>query len=140
MAKTAIYRVWNNMRNRCLNPHNRGFWKYGARGVTVAERWASFENFLADMGERPSPKHSIDRIDNSRGYEPGNCRWLDMRGQQNNRTNNRRVTYLGETFTLAEWAQRTGLSNSTLQNRLDLLGWPIERALTTPARGRKRAA
>lgn len=79
------YRVWHCMKNRCLNPRAHNFAYYGGRGVTVCERWLKFENFFSDMGPRPSRRHSIDRIDNSRGYEPGNCRWATMKEQCANR-------------------------------------------------------
>lgn len=73
------------MRNRCLNPNNRSFARYGGRGITVCERWSDFANFLADMGERPHPKLSIERVDNEKGYEPGNCKWATAKEQANNR-------------------------------------------------------
>lgn len=100
-------------------------------------RWDSFEAFLADMGECPSDSHTIDRINNNRGYEPGNCRWATMKEQQNNRKNNRRLTYEGETLTLQQWADRTGLDRKTISMRLDRLGWSVERALTTPSQRKK---
>ena len=76
---TLTYRSWQNMRSRCTNPNNKHNWpRYGGRGIKVCDRWLnSFENFLADMGERPSKKYSINRIDNNRNYEPGNCEWTN---------------------------------------------------------------
>lgn len=126
-AKTPTYRIWSGMITRCHNPRASGFHKYGARGVTVCDRWRhSFEAFLADMGEKP-PGLTLDRIDSREGYEPSNCRWATMREQQNNRTNNRRITYGGETLTLAQWARRLGMPPSTLQRRADA-GLPISDA------------
>lgn len=84
LSHSPEYRAWDNARERCRNPNNRKFPIYGARGISVCERWAnSFDNFIADMGRKPSPSHSLDRIDNNGNYEPGNCRWAT--GEQQNR-------------------------------------------------------
>lgn len=81
MARTYLYTTWASMIQRCENPNSDGFAGYGARGISVCERWKTFENFAADMGERPSPSHSIDRLDNDKGYSPDNCRWATKQEQ-----------------------------------------------------------
>lgn len=129
---TPTYNIWCKMRERCGNPQNPNYPSYGGRGIYVCERWQSFETFLADMGERPSPKHSIDRIDNDGPYSPENCRWVgSIREQRANCRDNRRVTYKGETLIVSEWARRTGIDNETLLFRLNA-GWSVERAFTEP--------
>jgi len=130
------FRVWSAMHSRCENPRNKGYKDYGGRGIKVCERWASFENFLADMGPRPSLAHSIDRYPNNDGdYEPHNCRWATMREQSNNRRSSRTLTFHDETLTLAEWERRAGLSSGVLHRRLHW-GWTVEEALTVE-NGRK---
>jgi hypothetical protein len=118
------------MKSRCESPSASGFRKYGGKGVRVCERWQDYANFLADMGECPSQKHGIDREDNAKGYEPGNCRWATQKEQQNNRTNNRRLTFRGETLTLMQWTERLGVKRGTIAARIDKYGWSVERALT----------
>ena len=106
----------------------------------VCERWRKFENFLADMGE-PQPGESINRIDNSKGYEPGNCKWADLKEQGRNKRNNQLLTHDGETLSLSEWAERKGLQVTTLWRRLFVYRWQVERALTSPLiRGRSPVA
>lgn len=129
---SLTYSTWAGMIARVTNPSHTVAKHYHARGITVCERWRDFANFLADMGERPTKTHSIDRIDNERGYEPGNCRWA-TRGEQ--ARNTRRTIHLehnGRTMCVKDWANLLGISPTTLRIRLRR-GWPLERALTTPA-------
>ena len=118
------------MRQRCLNPNNPKYSVYGGRGITVCERWGDFALFLADMGD-PEPGMTLDRIDNDRGYEPGNVRWATRLGQANNRRDNQHITFNGVTLTFAEWGRVTGLGKSTIARR-HANGWSVERILTEP--------
>ena len=126
------YRAWACMRTRCRNPNSQDYALYGGRGILVCERWNSFAAFLEDMGLKPSPKHSIDRIDNDGNYTPGNCRWATPKEQANNQRRSRRVEFHGEQLSLPEWATRLGISRESLRDRLNN-GWTVERALTTSA-------
>lgn len=106
-TKSRAQIAWSNMRQRCLNPRNPDYPKYGGRGISVCPEWTSFRGFLADMGE-PGPGLSLDRIDNDRGYGPDNCRWATKTDQLRNRRNNVLVEFEGETLTLAAVADRVG--------------------------------
>jgi len=121
------------MRQRCYNKSDEKFPIYGGRGIVVSERWKDFQNFLDDMGERPSSHHSLDRIDTNGNYEPGNCRWATQTEQQRNRRNNRLITYNGQTKCVREWEDFLGFHVGTLQARL-LHGWTVEDAFTRPIR------
>lgn len=138
MAHTKTYRVWALMRQRCENPNFTSYQSYGGRGITVCERWQDFANFYADMGD-PPPKMTLDRIDNSRGYEPENCRWASRKVQGNNRRTNVLLSFNGEKRTIAEWAEVTGLGKTCLANRL-AKGWSVEHALSTPKQPKSRPA
>lgn len=127
---TSEYPSWQHMLNRCHNPDSTYYRDYGGRGITVCERWRnSPENFIADMGPRPTPDHTLERIDNDGPYSPENCRWATRREQARDRRSNRRLTHNGETLCLAEWAERLGITTNTLYMRLRA-GWSVEKALT----------
>lgn len=122
------------MVQRCHNPRHHRYPLYGARGIAVCDRWReSFEDFLADVGPRPSPKHSIDRIDNDRGYEPGNVRWATQREQMRNTRGNRLLSARGKTQCLAAWEEETGITGSTIAQRVDVLGWSPSDAVAVPS-------
>lgn len=114
---TDTYSTWENMVSRCHNPNNPYFQKYGGRGIEVCDRWRTFENFLADMGDRPSRLYSIDRVDNDSGYEPGNCRWATKKEQQRNRRACNYVEVQGRRMCMQEAVEVTGLSATTLLKR-----------------------
>ncbi len=113
------YRVWAGMLTRCRNPKDPTYQRYGLRGISVCERWLKFENFVQDMGERPSDIHSIDRIDNNGNYEPGNCRWATKREQGSNKRNNRLIEINGVSKTLSQWVRITGRDRGNLIARLN---------------------
>lgn len=128
--KTPEYRIWCGMVTRCTNRRLACAHNYALRGITICERWrGSFAAFLADVGPRPSPGHSIDRIDNDRGYEPGNCRWATAAEQQRNTRRNKLLTLNGRTMCVADWAAELGISRYTIFDRLRR-GYTPEKALT----------
>lgn len=130
-SRTPEYKNWCGMRARCLNPNNEDYANYGGRGVTIWPAWQNFEVFLADMGPRPSPSHSIDRRDNDGHYEPTNCRWAAPVEQSNNRRSNHIVIWDGVTQTLAELVRAKGASYTRTMNRIRR-GWSLEAAINTP--------
>lgn len=131
---TPEYRSWSSMRNRCYDTNYRNYRHYGGAGVTVCDRWRhDFAAFLIDMGPRP-PGTTLDRVDRSRPYEPGNCRWATAEEQNNNTSRNVRLDYAGESLTIAQWARRLGVSVQTLKKRRHS-GWSVEAILATPVRG-----
>lgn len=131
MSKSAPeYYVWGSLKQRCLNPNVRNWADYGGRGIKVCDRWRdSFEAFYADMGPRPSPSHSIDRIDNDGDYTPQNCQWSALQFQAVNRRCNIVVECQGRQMALSEAARISGVKYSTARMRLKK-GWSVEAALT----------
>jgi hypothetical protein len=129
-TKTPEFGAWSDL--CCRARGTSGVTKYYRdRGIEVCERWLGedgFMNFLQDMGPKPSPKHSIDRKDNSRGYSPDNCRWATPKEQCRNRRSNRVVTIYGITATLVEHIERAGINKKTVSSRLHR-GWTVEEAL-----------
>lgn len=128
---TPEYYAWQAMKQRCLRDSMPEYYNYGGRGITVCDRWLKFENFLEDMGSRPSKDYSLDRINNDGSYEPGNCRWATRSQQLANRRVTARLTYQGIIKTTKEWAEEYNLKLHTLEQRIRK-GWPIEDALTAP--------
>jgi predicted Zn-ribbon and HTH transcriptional regulator len=125
------------MMSRCYYPKDKEYARYGGNGVTVCERWrTSLVDFYADMGNPPTPQHTLDRYPNQKGnYEPGNVRWATAKEQMNNLTTNRKLTVGGETLNLCQWVERTGLPRNTIYNRIER-GWSDEDAVSIASRGR----
>lgn len=137
--KHPLFNIWKAMIQRCENPKHTHFGSYGGRGVSICERWRSdFNSFASDMGERPSSEHTVDREDPNGNYEPGNCRWAVPVVQSNNRRDqfHNLLQWRGREWTAAEAAREAGISKELLHWRLGR-GWPAERALSTPVRGRR---
>jgi len=134
MSQSPTFLVWHSMKQRCNNRNHEAYSRYGGRGIAVCKRWYSFQNFLNDMGERPSSEHSIDRINNDGNYKPDNCRWATRTQQGRNKHNNVMLTCDGETMCQSEWAERIGITPEALAARIKR-GWTVEDALSTPPGG-----
>jgi hypothetical protein len=135
MRDSSEYSIWTNIKSRCYNQRASYFSDYGGRGIAMCDRWRdSFEAFYADMGQRPSPKHSIERRNNDGPYSPHNCYWALKIEQANNTRSNRWLTFQGDTKTLSQWSRALRMNYGTLYGRLRKHHWNIERALTTPLR------
>lgn len=117
MSKTKVYAVWSGMLARCLNTKVDSYKYYGGRGLSVSKAWLMFNKFYKDMGEPPSDSHSIDRIDNSKGYSKNNCRWACVLEQANNKRRSVILEYRGEKHPAYIWEQKTGLRRKTLVER-----------------------
>jgi len=130
---SLTYASWTAMRSRCRRRKNKDWHRYGGAGITVCERWRdSFENFLADMGERPSRRHTLDRYPDPAGdYEPTNCRWATHAEQSSNKIITATFTAFGKTKHIDEWCREYAIGRSTVRERL-CRGWSVEEALSTP--------
>ena len=135
--KTPEYSTWAAMKNRCLNSNNNAYKYYGGRGISVCDRWLKFEHFLEDMGRKPTAKHSIERIENNKGYYPDNCKWATMEEQCNNQRKNRILEYKNKKQSLSAWAREKNINRETLRDRLKC-GWSVHDALTKRVRPLKR--
>ena len=129
---SRAYNIWAQMRQRCSNPNAANYFRYGAKGITVCETWSKFDQFILDMGEPPSQKHTLDRIDPNGNYTPENCRWADMETQFNNKRNNVNITAFGKTQTFAQWSKETVMSRDMIRHRILEMNLAPELALTTP--------
>lgn len=135
-----MYNIWKSIVSRCTNPEDRAYPNYGGRGISVCEKWKnSIDLFIEDMGDRPSLKHSIDRIDNNGNYEPSNCRWATQKEQMRNTRSNVCLEYKGEIKCVSEWAEELGVNQRSLRNRIKRWG-DIEKAFTTPVKYKKKGS
>lgn len=129
---TPEYYSWSSMKARCLKPNHENYHNYGGRGITICDRWLnSFDNFLADIGTRPTNKHTLDRIDVNGNYEPSNCRWATAKEQAQNRRTSIFLPLNGVVKTVEGWSKQTGLSKSTIYRRIQI-GWDAKKTLYTP--------
>lgn len=139
-ARNPMPGIWLMMVRRCHDPASASYYKYGARGIVVCERWRqSLNAFVEDVGPRPSPRHTLDRKDVNGNYEPGNVRWATPKEQARNTRRNRLIEVDGRTQTLAAWAEECGVARELIRDRIDRLGWSAKAAVCTPA-GERRAA
>lgn len=131
--KDKLRKIWTSIKQRCLNPNDRRFERYGGRGIKIHSEWIdSFESFLDYVGFRPSENHSIDRINNNGNYEPGNVRWATPEEQVRNRENTLNYTYMGKERPLAELAETFDIPYPALYKRVVVRDWPIDKAIETP--------
>jgi hypothetical protein len=137
LHKTGFYNSWCKMKSRCLKENDPSYSRYGGRGITICDRWLSFENFYKDMysdwlsHSKQFTNTSIDRIDNDGNYSKENCRWATNKVQCNNRRSNRVISHNGVSLNLRQWSERLGIKPTTITQRLDAYGWSVNRALTT---------
>lgn len=139
-ARSRLHGVWYAIRHRCEDPSHSRYSDYGGRGIRMCEEWmASFDAFFAYLGPRPSVEHTVDRIDNAHGYEPGNVRWATYETQSRNRRMVKQYELDGISMILPEWADIAGLELSIVSSRLSG-GWTLSQALGTPLGGAGRTA
>lgn len=123
-SNTPEYMVWRSMKKRCILQSHYSYKLYGGRGISICSRWLVFENFLSDMGDRPSKDHSLERVDVNGNYEPSNCVWATAKEQANNRTNNIKIDFEGQSMTLANLAVKVGIHRMTIYWRYRQ-GWRL---------------
>lgn len=136
LKESRLLRIWYSMKERCYTKSSSGYKKYGAKGVIMCDEWKndfmSFYNWSITNGY--ADNLTIDRIDYTGNYEPSNCRWADAKTQANNKSNVRKYEYNGELHTMTEWSKIMNINYGALWERLNVLGWSIDRALITPVR------
>lgn len=138
LSNTRLYEIYHSMKKRCYNKKSNNYFRYGAIGILICDEWLnSFEVFYNwAMSNGYNDKLSIDRINNSLGYEPNNCRWVSMKQQQNNKKNNLTITYKNKAQSLTGWCEELKLDYFTINQRIKKLKWDVERAFTQPVKVR----
>lgn len=137
MYGTRQYYSWSNMVQRCTNPNNNCYSRYGGRGIKIPEKWKTFRGFWEDMQEGYEEHLTLDRIDNDKSYSKENCRWVTMFVQNRNTSQTRNLTFQDVTLCVADWSSKLGIAYETIIDRLRR-GWSVERTLTEPVK-RKRS-
>jgi len=135
--RTPEYNAWRHARQRCNNKDHKFYRLYGGRGIKVCGRWDDFRIFLSDMGRRPSSSHSLDRIDNNRGYAPENCKWSTTSEQNRNRKSTPLYTYKGEKKSVVYFSEKYKINKQTLWTRI-YKGWSIKKSIETPVRSKAK--
>lgn len=132
LTNSRIYKIYHGMKARCYNKNNDRYLDYGGRGITICQEWLDdFMNFYNwSMGNGYSEHLTIERKDNNMGYSPSNCMWATAKEQANNRRTSRLIEFDGKTLTSAQWSGITGIPRTDIENRIDNLGWSVEKALT----------
>lgn len=134
-TKHPLWAIWTNMLQRCKSVNHPSYHNYGGRGIFVVDAWQSFEQFIQDVGDRPTSQHTLDRIDNNGPYGPGNTRWATRAEQRRNARHAHLITFLDQTLCVTDWSKVTGIPRPTLSDRLRR-GWSDERTLTTPLKAK----
>lgn len=142
LSRTPLYALWSSIKRRVANPNTKSFVRYGARGIVLCDEWANdFQSFYdyvnGTLGPKPTPQHSLDRIENEGNYEPGNIQWATSEAQSSNRSSNIVVVYQGISDTLTRHCKRLGLNPKAVNLRVSRRGWTPEQALSTPTDGRR---
>ncbi len=137
-GKSKVYETWAQIIQRCNNPKNKRYKDYGGREINVCQQWLRFENFLEDMGDPPTENHSIDRINNNKGYYKENCRWITPKEQARNRRDNLFIQHNGKTKLLIELCEKYSIPYRTVWDRIYKNNWSVDKALITPVKKYKR--
>lgn len=136
-CNSTEYKTWAAIRSRMKNKNHHAYSRYGGSDKELSERWEIYENFLEDMGRKPDPSYSIERLDNAKGYFRENCIWASSKTQNRNRSSNKKLTHKGQKKCMVEWAEQVGIHKDTLGQRLKA-GWSVAEAIETPVGSRNR--